>query len=329
MTRAAPIPFAPTDESDRLSADLRGIAKAAGFDGPTRLPTDEAQRREWQAANKGWWEAAPMRYDWREALPAEPGSSEYFAEIDRRFFTATRSFLPWRQIPFDTLIDFENLRDAAVLEIGVGHGTHAGLLAPRCRQFIGVDLTAAAARMTAARLKLWRAGGNVLQMDAERMGFADASFDYVWSWGVVHQTADTQRLMAEVNRVLRPGGRCTVMVYHRSWWNYYVCGVLRGLAAGRLPQSVAGVHRLAQSGTDGALARYYRAREWRAAMQGLFTIDSMMISGLKSDVVPLPYGRLKRRVLKAFPDALARFLTGRLRMGSLLIVQMRKPVLAG
>ena len=62
--------------------------KAPGFDRPAQLPRDEAERRRWQAANKAWWEAAPMRYDWREQLAQNPGSEAYFKEIDRRFFAA-------------------------------------------------------------------------------------------------------------------------------------------------------------------------------------------------------------------------------------------------
>ena len=56
--------------------------KAPGFDRPAQLPRDEAERRRWQAANKAWWEAAPMRYDWRESLGENPGSIAYFEEIE-------------------------------------------------------------------------------------------------------------------------------------------------------------------------------------------------------------------------------------------------------
>ena len=42
--------------------------KAAGFERPIQLPRDEEERRRWQMANRAWWEAAPMRYDWRAEL---------------------------------------------------------------------------------------------------------------------------------------------------------------------------------------------------------------------------------------------------------------------
>jgi len=140
--------------------------KAAGFDRPTQLPRNEEERRRWQAANKAWWESAPMRYDWREAVVQSPGSEAYFKEIDRRFFASARTFMPWRAIPFDAVIPFEKLHDKDVLEIGVGQGTHAQLLALHCKTFIGIDLTIAAAAMTSKRLKLFGAPGSVLQLDA-------------------------------------------------------------------------------------------------------------------------------------------------------------------
>jgi SAM-dependent methyltransferase len=300
------------------------VGKAAGFDQPIQPPRDEAEHRRWQIANRAWWESAPMRYDWRDRLDEAPGSRAYFAEIDNRFLAAARQFMPWRTLPFDEIIPFGELGGKDVLEIGVGHGTHAQLLAPRCRLFVGIDLTTTATTMTAKRFAAFGLSGSLVQMDAERMALKDASFDYIWSWGVVHQSADTGRVLAEMNRVLRPGGRCTVMIYYRSWWNYYVSGFLRWVFLGRC-RTWRSIHHASQSGTDGAIARYYKPAEWREAVRDLFELNSIRIYGMKSDVLPLPHGSLKQTLMSVLPDALARFLTRRLRMGSFLVASMRKP----
>jgi len=296
-------------------------SKAFGFDQPTQLPRDAAEHERWQTANRAWWEAAPMRYDWRAELDERVGTKAYFQEIDRRFIESAKGYLSSRRIPFDDLIPFAELGDKNVLEIGVGHGTHAQLLAPHCRSFVGIDLTRTAAAMTAKRFALFGMPGSVLQMDAERLAFADASFDYIWSWGVIHHSADTRRVLVEMHRVLRPGGGCTLMVYYRSWWNYYVSGFLRRafLALRR------GIHQASASNTDGAIARYYTPMEWRALTKDLFVSRSIRIYGMKSDLVLLPYGRLKRAVMTILPNSLARFMTGRLRMGSFLVATMDKP----
>ena len=114
-------------------------------------------------------------YDWRKELTEIPGSKEYFNEIDRRFLTSVRKYMPWRAVPFEQLIPFDALRDKDVLEIGVGHGTHAQLISPRCRSFTGIDLTGYAVEMTSKRLRLFNIPGKVLEMDAEQMSFPTAA----------------------------------------------------------------------------------------------------------------------------------------------------------
>jgi ubiquinone/menaquinone biosynthesis C-methylase UbiE len=297
--------------------------KAVGFDAPTQLPRDEAQRGRWQSANRTWWESTPMRYDWRDEIVAPLGSEAYFIEIDRRFLASARKYMPWVEVPFDEIIPFKQLRDQDVLEIGVGQATHAQLLAPRCKSFTGIDLTSHAAEMTAQRLRLFNLPGKVLQMDAEAMDFADGSFDFIWSWGVIHHSADTRRVLQEMHRVLRPGGSCAVMVYYKSWWHFYVCGFLRGVFQGQFNKQRS-LHRVAQSATDGAIARYYTQREWQETTSGLFELKSVQIYGLKGEVIPLPYGRLKQFLVDLVPDGVARFLTHRLRAGSFLVAQMRR-----
>jgi ubiquinone/menaquinone biosynthesis C-methylase UbiE len=298
--------------------------KATGFLAPTQLPRDDVERKGWQEANKAWWEASPMRYDWREHVEETPSTKAYFEEIDRRFLASARRYMPWRNIPFDAVIPFENLADKDVLEIGVGQGTHAQFIAPRCKSFTGIDLTSRAAQATSKRLELFGIPARVLQMDAENMDFPSASFDYIWSWGVIHHSADTYKVLSEMHRVLRPGRTCTVMVYHRSWWYYYiVCGLLKGIAQGKLRRH-RNVHRVAQVATDGAIARYYTPSEWRPLTAKFFTVSSVEIYGLKSDIIALPHGRLKQAAESLVPDALARLFTNRLRMGSFLVAHMRK-----
>ena len=303
-------------------SDGKFTNKAAGFDAPTQSPVDDEQHRQWQLANKAWWERTPMRYDWREELESSHATADYFAEIDRRFYSSVRRFLPWRTIPFDTLISFDKLSSEDVLEIGVGHGSHAQLLAPRTRSYVGIDLTAEATEMTSKRLAMTNTPGKILQMDAEAMNFADGSFDFIWSWGVIHHSADTGRILKEMHRVLRPGGHCTVMVYYRSWWSYYLFAFLKVLLEGRLP-SRSRIREVRQQTTDGAIARYYTCAEWNSFAGDLFNVKSS-VYGMCIEAIPLPHGGLKRLLARILPDSVARFMTHRLAMGSFLIAQMTK-----
>jgi ubiquinone/menaquinone biosynthesis C-methylase UbiE len=297
--------------------------KAVGFDNPTQLPCDDTQRGQWQSANRTWWESTPMRYDWRDEIGAPVGTEAYFLEIDRRFLASARKYTPWIDVPFEEIIPFKQLRDKDVLEIGVGQGTHAQLLAPRCKSFVGIDLTSHAAKMTAQRLRLFSLPGKVLQMDAEAMDFADCSFDFIWSWGVIHHSADTRRVLQEMHRVLRPDGRCTVMVYYKSWWHFYFCGVLRGIFQRQFRKQIK-LHQVLQTATDGAIARYYTRGEWRETTRGLFEVERVKIYGLKAEIVPLPHGRLKQILLDMVPDSVARVFLSRFRGGSFLVADMRR-----
>jgi ubiquinone/menaquinone biosynthesis C-methylase UbiE len=51
--------------------------------------------------------------------------------------------------------------------------------------------------------------------------FADATVDLVYSNGVIHHTPNTRRTVAEIFRVLKPGGRAIVMVYAENSLQYW------------------------------------------------------------------------------------------------------------
>jgi len=293
------------------------------FASPTALPTD-ARREEWQQQNRTWWEQNPMRYDWKDEIHAEEFSREFFAEIDRRFFEDAEQYMPASVLPFDALIPFQELGALDVLEIGVGSGSHAELLAPRCRSYTGIDLTEYAVRSTRARLDHRGLRAPVVRMDAEQMTLPDDAFDLIWTWGVIHHSADTAKVLREMHRVLRPGGRAIVMVYHRSFlYAYIYTALLRGIFGGGLLKH--SLHELLQLNTDGAIARFYRPREWRALIeQERFALEAQRIMGQKSEVILLPPGRIKQLITRATPNVLTRFITNTCRQGSFLITTIRK-----
>jgi SAM-dependent methyltransferase len=265
-----------------------------------------------------------MRYDWGQAISSPEGTKEYFDHIDRRFLEAVTHYLPWHRLPFEQLIPYDELRNLDVLEIGVGQGTHAQLIAPHCKSFVGIDLTEAAARATGRRLRLADIHACVFQMDAEHMAFADQSFDFVWSSGVIHHPSNTLRVVREMARVLRPGGKAVVMVYYCSPIQYYLLtGLGRGFLKGEFG-SVGGIHRINQAATDGALARFFSIPEFSKLAQGMFVIDKTVIAGKKVDAFPIPHGRLKSFLLANTADYITRFVTNVLRLETFLIVRLNR-----
>ena len=119
-------------------------------------------------------------------------------------------------------VGFEKCRGLRVLEIGCGCGSEAERFARAGAQYTAVDLTNAAPSLTQQRFQLAGLPGNFIQGDAESLPFANDSFDLVYSHGVLHHTPDTAGAIREVYRVLAPGGRAIVMLYHRDSFNYHI-----------------------------------------------------------------------------------------------------------
>jgi ubiquinone/menaquinone biosynthesis C-methylase UbiE len=290
-----------------------------GFSTPIAHTAEAKEQSEWQQRNRSWWQSYPMRYDWRQRIMAPEFSREFFEEIDRRHFFDAARYTPPRQRPFDELIPFERLPEWDVLEIGVGNGSHAQLIAPHCRSYVGIDLTDYAAQSTQRRFEIFDIKGDIRQMDAERMEFPDQSFDFIWTWGVIHHSSNTEQILREMRRVLRPGGRAVIMVYHRSFFYYYIFnGVFRGVIGGGLLKA-GSLHKLVQLHTDGAIARFYTAKEWRSLVEKYFVLENLCIKGQKSELFPLPQSRFKDAVMNSTPNACCRLVLNTLRQGSFLI----------
>ena len=298
--------------------------KVENFSSPTKRPSSEAERKVWQQANKDWWSNTPMKYDWREEIEHPVHSAEYFKEIDVRFFESARPYMPWKNLPFEKEIPFDKLAEWDVLEIGVGQGSHAGLIAPRSKSFNGIDLTEPATESTSRRIALMDIKtATIQQMDAEEMTFADNSFDYIWTWGVIHHSSDTRRILEQMNRVLRDGGQANVMVYHRSFWKYYIHdGFFKGLLQNGISRK--SIVNANQAATDGAIARYYTKKEWRELTSDLFNVDSFAVSGLNLEILPLPAGKVKDTLTRIMPNWFSRFFTNTLGWGSFLNIRMTK-----
>lgn len=128
---------------------------------------------------------------------------------------------------------FEEARGLDVLEIGVGMGADLSRWAAAGARLVGVDLTSRAVGLSAERLRSHGLRAGLSVADAEDLPFADDSFDLVYSWGVLHHTPATERALLEAARVLRPGGRLAVMLYHRRSWVALAAWVRYGPLRGR------------------------------------------------------------------------------------------------
>jgi SAM-dependent methyltransferase len=247
-----------------------------------------------QAEVREWWTEHPMTYDWHGEIPHEPGSPEHLEEVERRFLAEAWFAQEPGARPFSGLIPFDELHGKDVLEIGCGTGVHARLLAEAGARLTAVDLTPTAVELTRRRLELHALEADVREADAERLPFADTSFDFVWSWGVIHHSARTERVAAEIGRVLRPGGRLALMVYHRSSFTYWIqYQLIRGVLGLRLLHETPA--EIANRYSDGVVARHYTRRELERLLAPCFEHVETQVMGQIGEAVPLP-GKLRRPV---------------------------------
>src|SRR2546422_82206 len=102
------------------------------------------------------------------------------------------------------------MRLGDVLDAGSGDGTIAQLIAPRARTVTCMDKSQ---RMLAAARTRLAAAPNVrfTQGDVHAIPAADASFDSVLLFNVLASAHTPARALAEVARVLRPGGDITLV----------------------------------------------------------------------------------------------------------------------
>ncbi len=160
---------------------------------------------------RAFWQEHPCGTKFADA---PPGSRRFYELVE-----AHRYDKEWH-IPIAA--GFDQAQNLRVLEIGCGLGTDGAQFAKAGADYTGIDLTDAAVELAQKRFELFNLPGTFRVADAERLDFPDNTFDLVYSHGVLHHTPDTAGAIKEVHRVLKPGGRAMIMLYHRNSYNYRV-----------------------------------------------------------------------------------------------------------
>ena len=118
------------------------------------------------------------------------------------------------------LVNFDAYNGKQLLEVGCGAGIDLVRFARGGAKVTGIDLSATAIDLARKNLEQSGRSADLRVMNGECMEFPDNTFDAVYAHGVLQYTADARRMIAEIHRVLRPGGEAIVMVYNKiSWLN--------------------------------------------------------------------------------------------------------------
>lgn len=102
-----------------------------------------------------------------------------------------------------------------VLFVAVGTGTDIRHFPPG-REIVGVDISREMLRRAESRRASYRGSLELVEADAMKFGFADASFDTVVTSCTMCSVPDPIRALRELYRVLRPRGEILMFEHVRS-----------------------------------------------------------------------------------------------------------------
>ncbi len=186
------------------------------------------------------------------------------------------------------------VRGKSVLDVGCGLGYGSWLLAANgVERLVAVDLNEAKVCQTVAHCARLQEA-SILVMDAQRLGFRDASFDAVTCFEVIEHVPRPDMLLSEVERVLRPDGILILSTPNRAVrllpvqrpWNpehlreYTLSALRRELERHFSSFTVLGVYGRP------ALNAFYR-RLWR---QNPFRVYSSWVLSILRVLTPAPVG---------------------------------------
>jgi len=138
---------------------------------------------------------------------------QYFEEIEKHRYALIR------HIPH--VAKFNQFKNKKVLEIGCGIGTDGRQFAKNGADYYGINIDEGSTTLTLEAFQLFGLKGDIRQMNGEALEFENNFFDHIYCCGVIHHSPDTEKIVEEMYRVLKPGGTVCVMIYNKSSVNYY------------------------------------------------------------------------------------------------------------
>jgi SAM-dependent methyltransferase len=167
------------------------------------------------SAVREYWDRNTLGLQYVSDPALVPGTREFFDHI-RPWMNPWK--FPWIMQRIDR--ESRSLAGKHLLEIGCGMGFDSVEFLKRGVRVTAIDLTESAVRIARQHFAVEGLRPEEVRVgNALELPFPDATFDAVWSNGVLHATGDTKRAIAEVRRVLKPGGRALISHFYRrpSW----------------------------------------------------------------------------------------------------------------
>jgi len=165
-------------------------------------------------------DTADIRKFWNEN---PVGSNFIDYQKDRSFYEQYDAFRYRTEGHILQELDAIDFAGKKTLEIGLGQGADSMQLIERGALYYGIDLTEESVRRVKERFHLFnKPYQEVTVANAEKIPYEDNSFDIVYSHGVIHHSPRIGAIVAEIHRVLKPGGQAVIMLYYKKSFNYYI-----------------------------------------------------------------------------------------------------------
>lgn len=159
----------------------------------------ELAQRTWGSSPTGWTSAPEF----------EPGTKQFF---DKALQLRRTHEMPW----LPEVVPFASSRGRSVVEIGFGPGYDAFAFMEAGADYSGIDITPENVDRTIKHLAFYGHTPDVRQGDAENLPYGAMTFDIAFSNGVLHHVPDIERAIAEIYRVLKPGGEAFIILYNKN-----------------------------------------------------------------------------------------------------------------
>lgn len=125
-----------------------------------------------------------------------------------------------------TGVQLDDLKGLAVLDAGCGGGRYSKVAGEAGALVTAADHTTAVDK--AAALCKHLSNVQFVQADLKKLPLEPASFDFVFSIGVMHHDVETRAVFDRVAQMVRPGGRYAVWLYRQNqWWQEQINNFLR------------------------------------------------------------------------------------------------------
>lgn len=132
-----------------------------------------------------------------------------------------------------TSVTPDELKGLKVLDAGCGGGRYAFVVGRAGAQLDAIDLSSAVEKAKGLCYALDNV--RIVQGDLLNLPYKPASFDFVYSIGVLHHTPDTKKAFQSVARLVKPGGRLAVWIYRKNTWPQEAINTSLRAVTSRLP----------------------------------------------------------------------------------------------